>query len=178
MKIDTKHLREVIAQRAECAGPLTTFDGDRAHVSIITSRDRFDTVIYWLAAVEKSMPSLLDENDRLRVKLEQHRNCAVCIECGLRVKIDEDGCCATCGRDVVLIENGNVAVKTVADHLDGCEREAEEWRRNYDEVNGHKSALLHENERLRAGIRSAADSFADQGWPHIAAELRKLAGEP
>ena len=32
----------------------------------------------------------------------------ICLEHGTHTKVDEDGCCATCGRDCLVIENGEL----------------------------------------------------------------------
>lgn len=47
------------------------------------------------------------ERDELRARLAAHlRNRFDCSDCGMGVDIDEDGCCATCGADAIVIEDG------------------------------------------------------------------------
>lgn len=38
-------------------------------------------------------------------ELEAWRNCFICLDCG-RCKADEDGCCASCGRDCLFFADG------------------------------------------------------------------------
>jgi hypothetical protein len=54
----------------------------------------------------------------LRVELDRWKNCFICVECG-RCASDEDGCCATCGRDVLgFIDGKLVHNKSVVDAFD------------------------------------------------------------
>lgn len=60
-------VREVIAKRGECDGPLTTFDRENNTSTVgIICRDNWSDVIRWLAACVKYMPAALDEIERLK----------------------------------------------------------------------------------------------------------------
>lgn len=53
-------IRALIAERGECAGPMTTFPGDGiAHVTTVC-RDSWVEYIEWLAAMVEHAPVLLD----------------------------------------------------------------------------------------------------------------------
>jgi hypothetical protein len=62
-------------------------------------------------------------------------NCFLCPDCW-RTSVDEDGCCRTCGRDCVAMEDGKVV---------------------YWPADEHDDALTAQLERLRGALRSIAD---------------------
>lgn len=45
------------------------------------------------------------------------RNCLICMACG-RCRIDEDGCCATCGRDCLMFDDGKLANGALIDNVE------------------------------------------------------------
>ena len=56
---------------------------------------------YWEERCEKAVATIA----KLEGALREHRPWD-CADCGPMVKIDEDGCCATCGRDATHITGG------------------------------------------------------------------------
>lgn len=58
---------------------------------------------------------------RAEAELDKWNHCCVCIECG-RCAIDEDGCCATCGRDALLLESGRLINRDFADNTEAVIR--------------------------------------------------------
>lgn len=49
------------------------------------------------------------ERDAARAEVERVTHCFICVECGiLGVKTDEDGCCASCGRDCLIVDGNKV----------------------------------------------------------------------
>jgi hypothetical protein len=85
---------------------------------------KFDTI-------EGVLPFLDDAATNLRQllgELKLQKNMCVCIECG-RCKIDEDGCCTTCGRDALLLEDGRLVNRDFGDNL-----EADVRRQTRDQI--------------------------------------------
>jgi regulator of replication initiation timing len=87
------------------------------------------------------------------------RNCAACPDCGLGIAFDEDGCCASCGRDVFGFIDGRSA--NLLAHVEDYERVCEEVNRLRDMLRvseeqntalGDANVLAVENEKLRIEI--------------------------
>ena len=71
MTVDLEALKKIIANRGECAGPMTTFKHGESetltHVTIVC-RDNWVEVIEWLAAMNHIVPLLIAEHEaRLEV---------------------------------------------------------------------------------------------------------------
>lgn len=124
--------------------------------------------------------SLTNERDSLRAELNAWRNCYMCLECGPHVRADEDGCCATCGQDCILVVDGRLARGTREVQSDAMAHESQQALRTAlaqaraeverlkselemladaqraerlrDEAHQYAQAAQDENERLRAEV--------------------------
>lgn len=93
-------------------------------------------------------------------EIEGLQNCFICIDCG-RCKVDEDGCCATCGRDCMGFENGRLVLKIV-DHVESLERAADEL-----------AAMTKEVGRLKSLLAETHDIATDERWTSRPPEMRQ-----
>lgn len=76
--------------------------------SVLESFDVRNAAVREAKAAIEQRDSALAERDLARAQLEQWRNQFICLECGLGQKADEDGCCSGCGRDCLIVEDGEL----------------------------------------------------------------------
>lgn len=81
--------------------------GSGRHVLTLEERIDHEADAAFIAASRQLVPALIAEVRRLSDDLERWRNAGICPNCG-RGKFDEDGCCSTCGRDVIGFVDGKV----------------------------------------------------------------------
>ena len=82
-----------------------------------------------------------------RLRVQDGRERFDCPECGKGVKADEDGCCASCGRDTVLAQDGERIAVYVEKVPANCScANARTWEVNADcghfAPPGHQRAVL------------------------------------
>lgn len=113
---------------------------DEARATLVRRTTRLTEIRRWLdaAGILDTSPEamrideLAKERDEARAEVERWRNCFVCPECG-RCAADEDGCCATCGRDCIAFEAGRIAIN-ISDHFDALERVYQGVKADRDEA--------------------------------------------
>lgn len=74
---------------------------------------------------DKATPETADDVLALVERLDREMNQFICLNCGIGVKADGDGCCVTCGMDVLALDNGQLingdAVKNaIIDAVSDC----------------------------------------------------------
>ncbi len=82
------------------------FASNDEEVAEITDQDA--QLTDYIVTAANRYPVLLAENKRLRAQLNEAAPWS-CPNCGPNVKVDEDGCCATCGRDAARDEIGGAS---------------------------------------------------------------------
>lgn len=95
------------------------------------------------AGARSTLPAALDEIEQLRAKLDRWRNCFICLECG-RGSVDEDGCCATCGRDSLQIVDGKIADTSIAARIDALDDNDQKLRAELAEAHEALTAARSE----------------------------------
>ena len=56
------------------------------------------------------MKTKLDKDEFIRLILDLLPECFICDECGPLIKVDEEGCCVTCGIDARIISTKDLLV--------------------------------------------------------------------
>lgn len=93
------------------------------------------------------------ERDTRAAKLARWTDCFICVECG-RGKADEEGCCTTCGRDVLIVEGGKLT-RPLSHFYD---RDAiDEYT---DKLEADVAALTAERDKLQAEVERLTDRLA------------------
>lgn len=106
------------------------------------------------------------ERDALRSQLDEALNCFLCIECGLTVKADEDGCCATCGRDCIILKDGRPLNSAFVDHVDSVQRAADRNGLNSEDVAAIRWLREHGGIRTGRSVECTDPQCGDSTWDH------------
>ncbi len=77
-----------------------------SEISRMTMRPAAEVIEHERARLARFDQAVADR-DAARAELASWKNCAVCPQCG-RCAFDEDGCCATCGRDCIGFIDGKI----------------------------------------------------------------------
>lgn len=107
----------------------------------------------------------MSDIDKLKAQLDHWHNCFICIECG-RGKVDEDGCCATCGRDCLQFVDGKLLDDDIAARIDALEECERILRAELAEAHEALTASRQEVALLRGNIvelESLLDAEVDRG---------------
>lgn len=126
-----------------------------------------------LSAAESLLDTLEQERVELATQLGEWQNAAICVECG-RCKVDEDGCCATCGLDALLFADGRLVNGDWLDNHDadvrnGAERSTAEqiaaWLRSSDASDAWCSDTAYGEDQHEAWLADRVRSFAWKAKP-------------
>jgi hypothetical protein len=160
---------------------------DQAKIEVEAGVDEFiqESIGFWgrfAAKMQKERDSALADLAACRAELDKLNHCFVCIECG-RCAADEDGCCATCGRDALMLDHGRLVNRDFADNLEADVRNQAERDTAIADLAACRAELAAQVEETvrvyanRTAIeRDTAEQIAkfcdDQGWDHTADLIR------